>query len=428
VLPAQSNSAVAPAAVSASITDISGLTSSDYRLDRKGSEYSVTRLSDGRVTRLTGFPAGPVTVDGIKIQLNSGVMADGDAFLIQPTAKAAAGFIMAISDPSQIAAASPQRSAADANNAGTATISPAQVVDTATYVSGNYSIQLGAATAAVADGTRGTISDTGTANSLQYNLVINGVTVYAQNESATPLADLNALATNINDDVATTGVRAYVNAAGDRLYLANDPARAGTITVNETLSDTGGAPLDAGDSVTGYFGGALTGASTSASVTYSSADGYLVQNASSTVIADGAYSSPTTLSFNGISVDLAGNAAIGDRFSVNTNNNGVGDNRNALALSGLQNALNMDGGAATIGDVYSGIVVDVGNKTSQAEITMAAQDSLLTAAQAERAATSGVNLDEEAAAVMKFQQAYQASAKVISTANTLFDTLLAAFR
>ncbi len=428
VLGAQSNSTVVPAAISAAITDIASLTSSDYRLDRKGNEYSVTRISDGQVTRLTGFPASPATVDGVTIQLTSGAMADGDAFLIQPTSKAAAGFTLAISDPSQIAAASPQRSAADASNAGTATISAATVADSSTYVAGNYQIQLGATTAAVANGTSGTISDTGAANNLQYQLAINGVTVYTQDEGTAPLADLNAVAANINDDVATTGVRAYVDASANRLYLANDPARAGTITVNETLVDSGGAPLDSGDSVTGYFGGALTGASTSASVTYSSADGYLVQNSSGTVIADGAYTSPTTLNFNGISVDISGNAAIGDRFSVNTNNNGVGDNRNALALAGLQNALIMDGGTATVGDIYSGMVVDVGNRTSQAEITMSAQESLLTAAEADRAATSGVNLDEEAAAVMKFQQAYQASAQVISTANSLFATLLAAFR
>jgi len=428
VLGAQTNSAVAPAVVSATVTDIASITASDYRLDRKGTEYSVTRLSDGSVTRLTSFPASPATVDGVMIQLTSGAMADGDAFLIQPTSRAAASFSMVISDPTQIAAASPQRSGADANNAGSATISPAQVVNSAAYVADDYQIQIGATTAAVADGTRGTMSDSGAANNLQYQLVINGVTVYTQNEGATPLADLNALAANINDDVATTGVRAYVDASANQLYLANDPARASTITVNETLADTGGVPLDATDSVTGYFGGNLTGAAASSSLTFASADGYLIKNSSGTVIANGAYTSPTTLTFNGISVDLSGNAAIGDRFSVNTNNNGVGDNRNALALANLQSALTLDGGSAAIKDVYSQIVVDVGNKASQAEITMTAQESLLTAAEADKAATSGVNLDEEAAAIMKFQQAYQASAQIISTGNSLFQTLLAAFR
>ncbi len=69
-------------------------------------------------------------------------------------------------------------------------------------------------------------------------------------------------------------------------------------------------------------------------------------------------------------------------------------------------------------------VNDVGNKAASAEISSVAQTSLLNQAVAAREAVSGVNSDEEAAKLIEYQQAYQASAKVIEIASNLFDTLL----
>jgi flagellar hook-associated protein 1 FlgK len=73
---------------------------------------------------------------------------------------------------------------------------------------------------------------------------------------------------------------------------------------------------------------------------------------------------------------------------------------------------------------YSQLVVDVGSKTRQADINSEAQLGLLNQAIDAREAKSGVNLDEEAADMIRFQQAYQASARVIATADTLFKTLI----
>ena len=104
---------------------------------------------------------------------------------------------------------------------------------------------------------------------------------------------------------------------------------------------------------------------------------------------------------------------------------GVADNRNALLLGALQTKSTMSGGTATYQSAYSTLVAQIGNKTREVEITGRAQQSLFEQAEATRAQLSGVNLDEEAANLLRYQQAYQAAAKVISIAGTLFDEILA---
>jgi flagellar hook-associated protein 1 FlgK len=106
----------------------------------------------------------------------------------------------------------------------------------------------------------------------------------------------------------------------------------------------------------------------------------------------------------------------------------VGDNGNALALAGLQGALTLASGTASFEQAYSALVGEVGTRTRQAEINANAQGKLLDQAQAERESVSGVNLDEEAANLLRFQQAYQAAAQVIATAEDMFNTLLNAVR
>jgi flagellar hook-associated protein 1 FlgK len=106
----------------------------------------------------------------------------------------------------------------------------------------------------------------------------------------------------------------------------------------------------------------------------------------------------------------------------------VGDNRNALALAGLQDQRMMAGGTSTLEGSYNTLVAEVGTKTRQAEIAARSQAKLLEEARAQRESVSGVNLDEEAANLLRYQQAYQAAAQVISVTNSLFDTLINAVR
>ncbi len=134
----------------------------------------------------------------------------------------------------------------------------------------------------------------------------------------------------------------------------------------------------------------------------------------------------TTLS--GLKFSISGTLAVGDEFTIESNSNGVGDNRNALLLSGLQNQTLMEGGTASYVDYYGGVVADVGIQTKQAQLTRGAQENLLAQAVNSRDSLMGVNLDEEAANLVKFQQAYQAASQVIVASNEMFQSLLSALR
>ncbi len=103
-----------------------------------------------------------------------------------------------------------------------------------------------------------------------------------------------------------------------------------------------------------------------------------------------------------------------------------GDNRNGLLLAGLESTQSMLGGTATFQGGYGLIVSEVGVLTSSAKIATAAQETLLNNAKDAWGNVSGVNLDEEAAKLIQFQQSYQAAAQMISVSNVLFDSLLGA--
>lgn len=130
----------------------------------------------------------------------------------------------------------------------------------------------------------------------------------------------------------------------------------------------------------------------------------------------------------GIEVVVSGNPANGDLFTIGDNSNGIGDNRNALLLAKLQTLRQLDNGNASYDEFYGGMVADIGIKTNQAQVAQDSQSRLMEQAENARDALSGVNLDEEAANLVKFQQAYQAASQIIVTTNTMFQSLLAAIR
>lgn len=139
-------------------------------------------------------------------------------------------------------------------------------------------------------------------------------------------------------------------------------------------------------------------------------------------------SGDTTIELNGWRAVIRGTPAEGDRFEVRDNAGGVGDNRGALALAGLARQRSLAGGTTSLSEGYAELVADVGVKTRRASINAEVQGRMLADARAQRESISGVNLDEEAANLLRFQQAYQASAQVIAVAGSMFDTLLAAVR
>ena len=104
----------------------------------------------------------------------------------------------------------------------------------------------------------------------------------------------------------------------------------------------------------------------------------------------------------------------------------VGDNRNMLTLIDLRDANNLRDGSQGVYDVYNNAVSQVAVDTRSARANAETEESLLASVVDQRASITGVNLEEEAANLIRYQQAYQAAAQIITTANDVFDTLLRA--
>lgn len=139
----------------------------------------------------------------------------------------------------------------------------------------------------------------------------------------------------------------------------------------------------------------------------------------------------------GFDMNITGVPKIGDTFTLSYNTGGFKDNSNGLALAKLQDQdlLRKTAVAAagadnlmTLNEGYGVMVGSIGEKTNQVKIATESSKSLLAQSEAWYESISGVNLDEEAANLIRFQQAYAAAAKIISTSQTIFDTLLQAAR
>ncbi|KRA43025.1 flagellar hook-associated protein FlgK [Pseudoxanthomonas sp. Root630] len=141
-----------------------------------------------------------------------------------------------------------------------------------------------------------------------------------------------------------------------------------------------------------------------------------------------AYTPGQTVAYNGWSVVLDGAPAAGDTFSVGPTGANSSDNGNAKLLANLDDARVLNGGTLTLNGAIGGLTTQVGSAARQADYSAQAQQVIHDQAQAARDAISGVNLDEEAADLMRLQQAYQAASQIIATADTLFQSLLAATR
>jgi len=130
----------------------------------------------------------------------------------------------------------------------------------------------------------------------------------------------------------------------------------------------------------------------------------------------------------GFSFQVTGVPQEGDTFTLSNNSSGSGDNRNVLLLADLQRTGTLLSGTSTYQDVFNGTVGGIGIQVRQAEASLETQSALRDQAETSLNALAGVNLDEEAANLLQFQQAYQASAQVVVAANQMFQTLLDAFR
>lgn len=228
--------------------------------------------------------------------------------------------------------------------------------------------------------------------------------------------------------------------ADPRLIAAATPVRtSGTITNGGDAKITSpsvglnysvnGLPLTitfAGGDLSGFPAGTLT------VTTGAGAVNYAIAGPATTIpyVSGARYSfSATTPAVDPgeIAFDMAGTPANGDTFSIARNNGGLGvsDGSNALLLGKLQSQKTALGGTANYQGSYAQLVSDNGNKTREIQVTSKAQIALLNQSEAARDSLSGVNLDEEAANLIRYQQAYQASAKALEIGGRLLDIILA---
>lgn len=218
--------------------------------------------------------------------------------------------------------------------------------------------------------------------------------------------------------------------AGSLQVALTDPAAiaaASPIRTGAALQNSGSASISAG-SVSGVANLPLPATVT---LTFDAVAGEFAIGGAVPAAGPIAYTSGNNISFNGISFAISGTPADGDAFTLVRNSNGVSDNRNALALGLLQTARTL-GQSAGVGSepttsfqgAYSQLVSQVGNTTRQMEVTAKAQTNMIAQTRQAQQSVSGVNLDEEAANLLRYQQAYQASGKMMQIASTLFQTVL----
>ena len=265
----------------------------------------------------------------------------------------------------------------------------------------------GAAWVATQPDTGASIPMTGTGTAAD-PLVVNGIEVVLA--SGTPAANDRFL------------LQPTAGAAGNLAVAITDPGRIAAATpVKATidLANTGSGTLS-GLRVTDA---ANAGLLAPADIEFIDATQYTINGTGPF-----AYTPGQTIAYNGWSVVLDGAPAAGDTFSVGPTGANSSDNGNAKLLSNLDDARVLNGGTLTLNGAIGGLTTQVGSAARQADYSAQAQQVIHDQAQAARDAVSGVNLDEEAADLMRLQQAYQAASQIIATADTLFQSLLAATR
>jgi flagellar hook-associated protein 1 FlgK len=296
------------AAISVNIDDVGALSGGSYELSFTTlGGYQLTDTQTGKQTTLT--LTGSQLTGGAGFSINVGAIADGDKFEIRPTAGAAAGLKVVMTDPKGIAAAGPQ-------------ITPN------TTNSGELAVKVNAI------------------NRADANFPVTG----------------SELSVRVNTNTATKTFEVF-NAAG---------------------TSVGGPTAFTPPQINTGFG----------------------------------------FSFE---IDDQSTAGVTDTFTFDLSF-AEGDNSNAVEMAKLSDAKLMNNGTGTLNSVFENTKLDIGSQTKSAEVRVGSATAIYQQASNRVQSESGVNLDEEAANLLRFQQSYQASARIMTTAQTIFDTLLSSVR
>ncbi|GAB5499150.1 MAG: flagellar hook-associated protein FlgK [Pseudohongiellaceae bacterium] len=296
---------------SVSLDDYTEVRPSEYNLSYDGTQWHLTRMSDN--TSVSG--AGPLSLDGMTVDVSVGTPSTGDSFRFNPAREAGAGFDFVINDPRKIAAASPISVIENVANTGTATMS--------------------------------------------------GIRIDATN--TLPFA--SSVVVTFNPDAMGAGIPGFdvTGGPGGLGPYAYDPA---TESDGKTIS----------------------------------------------------------LGTTGVSFTAAEIPQAGDSFTIENNFGATGDNNNALSMSALQHQSLLAGGADTFQETYGAMVAQVGSLQRQGQANLDLETSLLQQAESYKDSVTGVNLDEEAANLMRYQQSYQAAAQLVKISEEMFQTLMNSLR
>lgn len=280
------------------------------------------------------------------------------------------------------------------------------------------------------------IADIGEVKPYSYTLGFDGSiwTLTRSDGAAVPLTGTGTAA----DPFVADGLSLVVGgapAAGDRFQI--QPVRAAAAGLSVAIGETGkiaaAAPVrslaDLSNGGSGSIGAPRVIDATDpallspVTIQFITATTYSINGAGSFPYTPGA-----SIALNGLEFEIGGAPAPGDGFRLEPNLGGVGDNANALRLADLSTRGVLDRGATGIPAALGQLVAQVGTSTVQAQVGLDAQRALLNQAVQAQQSVSGVNLDEEAANLLRFEQSFQASARVIAIADTLFQTLLGAIQ
>jgi flagellar hook-associated protein 1 FlgK len=272
-----------------------------------------------------------------------------------------------------------------------------------TLTSDNYVLSFQGGTPTLTDATTGASMTPTGAGTAASPYVANGVSIVL---SGAPAASDQFL------------IQPTATAAANISVVMTNPsqiAAAGAIVTAAAGTNTGAATISSGTVLDSANPNLLT----PATIVFTSPTTYTVNGGPAN-----AYTSGGNIDANGWQVQISGAPANGDSFTITSNAGGTGDNRNALAAANQQNVGVLNNGTTSITAGVSGLITGLGSQAQQINTAQTAQAAVNAQALTSVQSTSGVNLDEEAADLLQWQQAYQAAAQALTIGSSLFTTLI----
>lgn len=319
---------------------------------------------------------------------------------------------------------------ANTQNTGNASLN-VSFADATQPTTGDYTLAYNGTTYTLTDNSTGTV--VGSATNLSQpinglNFSTTGTMNAGDSFTVEPTRGaLNSFAT-ATTDASAIAAAAPVLAAAAASNTGTATITQGTVTAGYTMPNSTTTLSYDGTGLSGFPAGSTVTVAGTPPTTYTIASAATVVPYSSATGATLTINNATAGQMNNVSVTISNAPAAGDKFTIGPNTGATNDGRNALALSNLSTAKAMSGGTVTLTGAYANYVNNIGNQTNQIQTSSTAQSSLVTQITTAQQSVSGVNINEEAANLLQYQQLYQANSKVIQTAQTLFQTILGIFQ